>query len=58
MEKYLLTIKEATEYFNIGKNKLYEMAKDPSNKFFIHNGNHILVKRKTFEEYLDNVHFI
>lgn len=28
-EKYLLTIDEAAEYFNIGKNKLRDMIKEP-----------------------------
>lgn len=27
-EKYLLTIKEASEYFNIGENKMYRIVND------------------------------
>ena len=30
--KYALTIKEASEYFGIGINKLYEIANDPYNE--------------------------
>ena len=34
-EKYMLTIDEAAQYFNIGKNKLRELTKDPGCTFVI-----------------------
>lgn len=57
-EKYILTIEEAGTYFNIGRDKLYELAKDEGCKFVIRNGRNILIKRKVFEKYLDTVSYI
>ena len=52
-KKYALTIKEASEYFNIGINKLYEIADDPLNDCILRVGNHKLIKREKFAERLD-----
>ncbi len=49
-EKPLLTIEEAADYFNIGKNKLYQLA--DNEEFALLNGNKRLVKRKNLEKYL------
>lgn len=57
-EKYTLTILEASEYFNIGRDKLYELAKEDGCKFVIHNGRNILIKRKMFEKYLESISYI
>ena len=57
-EKYNLTITEASEYFNIGRDKLYELAKEDGCKFTIHNGRNILIKRKMFEKYLEQISYI
>ena len=57
-EKYSLTILEASEYFNIGRDKLYELAKEDGCKFVIHNGRNILIKRKLFEKYLESISYI
>ena len=57
-EKYNLTIAEATEYFNIGRDKLYELAREDGCKFVIHNGRNILIKRKAFEKFLEQAIFI
>ena len=52
--KYALTIKEASEYFGIGINKLYEIANDPYNKAILRLGNnHKLIKRELFAKQLD-----
>ena len=57
-EKYMLTKEEAANYFNIGINKLGELAKNNADADFIFwNGNRVQFKRKLFEEYL-NVHNI
>ena len=52
-EKFNLTIDEACQYFNIGRDKMYELAKISGNKFILHNGRTILIKRKLFEKYLE-----
>lgn len=57
-EKYALTIEEANEYFSIGRDKLYELAKEDGCKFILHNGRSILIKRKIFEKYLDQNAYI
>lgn len=57
-EKFNLTIAEASEYFNIGRDKLYELAKEDGCKFVIHNGRSILIKRKVLEKYLEQTAYI
>ncbi len=57
-EKFTLTIKEASVYFNIGRDKLYELANEEGNSFTIHNGKNILLKRKQLEKYLENKSYI
>ena len=57
-KKYALTIKEASEYFNIGTNKLYEIANDPYDESILRVGNHKLIKREKFEEKLDKLYSI
>lgn len=52
-EKVCLTIKEASEYSNIGINKLYEMINDPCCDFVLFVGKKSLIKRKAFEKYLE-----
>ena len=56
-ERFLMTIAEAAEYFNIGKNKMYRIASeylDSEYNFVIQNGNRFLIKRQKFEEFLNN----
>lgn len=53
-EKYNLTIKEASQYFNIGENKIRELAKQPLSDFTLYVGKKILIKREQFEKYLEN----
>ena len=57
-EKFNLTITEASEYFNIGRDKLYELAKEDGCRFVIHNGRSVLIKRKAFEKHLEQVSYI
>jgi len=53
-QKYILTVKEAAEYFCLGVNKLRRLAcEDPSADWLVMNGNRILIKRKQFEKMLD-----
>lgn len=56
-QKFLLTVKEASMYFNLGENKLYKIAADYQNseyKFVLQNGCRIMINRRNFEEFLNN----
>lgn len=53
-EKYMLTIKEATEYFNIGSKALRRLAESHTDEFAIIMGNRYLIIREKFEEYILN----
>lgn len=57
-DKYTLTISEASEYFNIGRDKLYELVKEDGNNYTLHNGKNILIKRQQLERYLENKSYI
>ena len=52
--KVLLSIREATEYSNIGINKIDEMLKQPNCTFVLYVGTKKLVKRRAFEEFIEN----
>lgn len=53
-EKFTLTIGEASQYFNIGEKKLRRLAEDyPDNGFTLQNGSKTLIKRKSFEDFLN-----
>ena len=53
-EKYNLTIKEATQYFNIGEKNLRKLvANNPTANYILMVGNKILIKRKIFEQFID-----
>lgn len=57
-ERFLLTVKEASMYFNIGENKMHRIVNDyvdSDYKFVIQNGNRSMVNRKKFEEFLNTV---
>lgn len=54
-EKYMLTIKEASEYFNIGIKKMRRLAEDNEGEFAIYMGNRYLVIRGRFEQYIVNL---
>lgn len=53
-EKYLLTIKEAGEYFNIGVKKMRRLAEENLGLFSVYSGNRYLINRTKFEEFLCN----
>lgn len=53
-ERYMLTISEASEYFNIGENKLRLIVDNNEGADFVmQNGNRCMIKRKLFEQFLD-----
>ena len=52
--KYTLSIEEAAEYFRIGQGRLRELAaENPNADFLLSNGNRIQIKRKLFEQFID-----
>lgn len=54
-EKYVLSIAEASEYFHIGEKKLRKIIdENPRGKYILWNGTRAMIKRKLFEEYLDD----
>ena len=55
-ERFLLTVKEASLYFNIGENKMKRIANDYMEsdfKFVIQNGSRKMINRRKFERFLD-----
>ena len=52
-EKYLLTIKEAAQYFNIGTKKLRRLAEENTDRFSVVSGNRFLIIRTKFERFID-----
>lgn len=53
-QKYTLTIKEAAAYFCIGEKKLRQIvAENEIAPFVLMNGNRIQIKRRLFEQYID-----
>lgn len=57
-EKLNLTVKEAIEYSGIGRNRIYNLLKNPDCKFKLQVGRKILIKRKPFEKYLESINLI
>lgn len=58
-EKYVLTIEEASRYFGIGVNKLRRIVDENQDaSFVLRNGNRNEIKRKMFEQFVDNVNCI
>lgn len=54
--KYSLTIREASEYFNLGEKKLRQIIQEqPQEDFILNNGTKVLIKRVKFEQFMDAV---
>ena len=51
-EKYLLTCREASIYFNIGIKNMRSLARNPSLKIAVSLGGRQLIVRSRFEEYI------
>ena len=52
-ETYMLTIKEAAEYFSIGTKKMRRLAEDNLGRFAVYSGNRYLIIRTKFEKFVD-----
>ena len=58
-EKYTLTIREAAEYFHIGEKRMRRIVDENMGAAFILcNGNRVMIKRKLFEQFIDEVGMI
>ena len=58
-EKYMLTLREAAEYFHIGEKKMRPIVDENMDaNFLLESGNRFMIKRKLFEEYLDRASVI
>ena len=54
-EKYMLTLREAAEYFHIGEKKMRQIVEENMDaEFLLTSGNRIMIKRKLFEKFLDS----
>lgn len=52
--KYTIGIDEAARYYGIGSKKLRQIIADnPMGDFYLEIGRHVLIKRRQFEQYLD-----
>ena len=51
-EKYTLTIREASNYFNIGNKKMRRLAEENLGRFAVVSGNRFLIIRPKFEQFL------
>ena len=52
--RYTLSLEEAAKYFRIGENKLREVvAQNPTANYILMNGNRVQIKRKLFEQFID-----
>ncbi len=51
-DKYLLAIREASEYFNIGNKNMRRIAENHLDKFAIFHGNRFMIIRPKLEEYI------
>ena len=58
-EKYMLTLREAAEYFHIGEKKMRQIVEENMDaNFLLESGNRVMIKRKLFEEFLDRASVI
>lgn len=54
-EKYMLSIREASEYFSISIKSMRRLAEVNEGSFAVFMGNRYLIIRKKFEEYMDSL---
>ena len=55
-ERYTLSVEEAAAYFRIGENKLRKIiSENETADFILWNGNRPQIKRKKFEQFIDNL---
>ncbi len=53
-EKFLLSVSEASEYFNIGDKKLRNLISNSQGaEWLFYNGERIMIKREKFENFIN-----
>ena len=58
-EKFNLTINEASEYFNLGEKKMRFLADNYNDYgFVLQNGNKTLIKRRKFEDFINETNAV
>ena len=57
-EKVNLTLEEAAACFGVGQNRLRELTEDKQCKFVLFVGTKRLIKRRLFEQYLEQAYSI
>lgn len=57
-EKANLTLEEAAACFGVGQNRLRELTEDEQCKFVLFVGTKRLIKRRLFEQYLEQAYSI
>lgn len=57
-EDELKELEEFDEYSNIGINRLTMLIKEPTCNFVLYVGNKRLIKRKLFDEFIENINMI
>ncbi len=58
-EKFTLTISEASEYFNLGEKKMRLLADNYNDYgFVLQNGSKTLIKRKKFEDFINETNAV
>lgn len=57
-EKSNLSLEEAAAYFGIGINKLREITNEKSSRFVLWVGNKRLIKRRLFDQYIEQEYSI
>lgn len=57
-DKAYLTVEEASALFNIGRNKLRSLIKEPEAKYILYVGTKVLINREDFEKYLKKAYSI
>ena len=57
-EKANLSMEEAAAYFGIGINKLREMTNEDNCPYVLWNGSKRMIKRKTYEKFLEAAYSI
>lgn len=54
--KHLLTVQEASQYFNIGEKKIRQLIQENNTApYLLTNGAKILIKRSLFEQFLNEI---
>ena len=57
-DKLNLTIKEASQYSNIGETTIRKLLNKKGCSFLLKVGNKHLIKRKEFEKYIESIHYL